>query len=287
MTKKIASLLILSLAAATAHAQTSSTSPAEENFFEKWASRTSATQAKQPRWIVPLITTTTGLIQIARFDATRQIAPKGTDTWNIDNSKGINLVPWANTELAVNLPPYIEHNTKAKDGAGDLSFLGKYRFLAGNEKHGTYTLSGWILATVPTGSYSNGSHDATIQPNLGGGKGFGNFDIQTSLGATLPLGNTTYKTAGRPVLWNVAAQYQVARYFWPEIESNATYFNAGTNGGKKMEFLTPGVVVGKIKLKPSDAKSRPGFVTGIGMQIATSKFHTYNHELVLTGRFVF
>lgn len=283
MTKKIPVLLILGVAIASAHAQTTTSG----NFFQKWADRTTATQAKQPGWIVPLITTTTGLIQIARFDALRQIAPAGTTTWNIDNSKGFNFVPWANTELVVNMPPYVEHNSKAKDGAGDISFLGKYRFLAGNDTHGSYTLSGWVLATIPTGSYKNGSPDATIQPNLGGGKGIGRFDVQTTLGATIPLGNTTYKSAGRPILWNTVAQYHLGKYLWPELESNATFYKGGANDGRVQEFLTPGVVIGKIKLHPSDPKSRLGFVTGAGFQVATSHYHSYNHEIVVTGRMVF
>ena len=72
----------------------------------------------------------TGLIQVARTDILRQVAPALTDTWNFDNSKGVNLVPWANTELAFNLPPYLKHNSKAVDGFGDVSFLGKYRIAA-------------------------------------------------------------------------------------------------------------------------------------------------------------
>ncbi|WP_263359370.1 hypothetical protein [Acidicapsa ligni] len=277
--------LLLAFVAINSHAQTNASGI--NGFFHNWAARTTATQAKQPGWIVPLVTTTTGLIQIARFDATRQIAPTGTDTWNFGNSKGFNLVPWANTELVVNLPSYIEHNTQAKDGAADLSFTGKYRFLTGNEQHGNYTFTGFVVATIPTGSYSNGSHDATLQPNLGGGKGYGRFDVQTTLGATLPLGNTTYKTAGRPILWNTVAQYHVGKYFWPELESNATYYKGGTSDGKVQEFLTPGVVIGKIKLQPHDPKSRLSVVTGAGIQIATSHFHPYNHELCVTGRFVF
>jgi hypothetical protein len=210
-----------------------------------------------------------------------------SDTWNFDNSKGLNMVPWANTELAINLPPYIQHNTTAKDGFGDLSFLGKYRIAAGNGQHGSYTLSAWMLATVPTGSSKNGSTDASVQPNLGGGKGFGNFDVQTSLGATLPTGKPAITKAGRPMIWNTVAQYRVGKLLWPEIESNATFYKGGTNDGKTQEFITPGLIVGKCALHPSDPKSRPGLAVGAGMQIATSQFHTYNHALVLTARWIY
>ena len=44
---------------------------------------------------------------------------------------------------------------------------------------------------------------------------------------------------------------------------------------------------GKCALRPSDPKSRPGLAFGAGMQIATSQFHAYNHELVLTARWIF
>jgi hypothetical protein len=234
-----------------------------------------------------LVTTTTGLIQVARTDIVRQITPARTDTWNLDNSKGVNLIPCAKTEVAFNLPPFIKHNSSAADGFGDLSFLGKYRIASGNAEHGSYTLSAWVLATVPTGSYKNGSTDASVQPNLGGGKGFGNFNVQSSLGATLPTGNPAMAASGRPVLWNTVAQYRVGKLFWPEIESNATFYKGGANDGKKQEFLTPGLIVGKCALHPSDPKSRPGVAFGAGMQIAASRFHSYNHELILTARWIF
>src|SRR5271157_463768 len=284
------SLLFL-LVAASVYAQSGSANSAPGGFFNRWLARTSATQAKQPAWAVPLVTTYTGLIQVVRVDFTRQIAPALTDTWNLDNSKGLNLVPWANTELVVDLPPFIKHNlpapTSSKDGFGDFSFLAKYRIASGNAQHGSYTLSAWALTTVPTGSYKNGSANASVQPSLGAGKGFGRFDVQTTLGATLPTGTPATTTSGRPVVWNTVAQYRIGRLFWPEIESNATFYKGGTNDGKTQEFITPGLIVGKCALRPSDPKSRPGLAFGAGMQIAASQFHAYNHELVLTARWIF
>jgi hypothetical protein len=286
MRKLPLSLLIL-LASASVHAQNGPTGAAPNGFFNQWLARTSATQARQPAWAVPLVTTYTGLIQVARTDVTRQVAPALTDTWNYDNSKGVNLVPWANTELAVDLPPYIQHNSKALDGWGDFSFLAKYRIASGNQTHGAYTLSAWVLTTAPTGSFKNGSTNASVQPNVGGGKGFGNFDVQTSLGATLPTGTPATTTSGRPVLWNTVAQYRLAKLFWPEVESNATFYKGGTNDGKTQEFITPGMIVGKCAFHPAEPKARPGIAFGAGMQIATSKFHTYNHNLVMTARLIF
>ena len=161
--KNLPASLLLLLCSASLYAQNTPTpTPSSDGFFTRWAARTSATQAKQPIWPVPLVTTYTGLIQVARTDILRQIAPARTDTWNFDNSKGVNLVPWANTELAVDLPPYIKHNTTAVDGWGDFSFLVKYRIASGNAQNGSYTFSAWALTTVPSGQAKNGSTNASV-----------------------------------------------------------------------------------------------------------------------------
>ena len=292
MKKLLLSLLPL-LVSASLYAQGGAVTPATGTtapcgLYCWWSAQTNATQSRQPSWAVPLVTTYTGLFQVVRTDVLRQITPARTDTWNFDNSKGVNLIiPHMNTEIVVDLPPYIKHNSAAVDGAGDFSILGKYRFASGNAQHGTYTLSTWALVTFPTGSYKNGSTNASVQPNIGGGKGFGNFDVQMSVGATLPTGNPAVNAAGRPVLWNTAAQYKIGKLFWPELESNATFFHGGPNDGKTQEFLTPGIVIGKCALHPRDAKSRPGLAFGGGMQIATSHLHTFNHGLILTARWIY
>ena len=276
-----------SSSASTAAVSQSATPPASarENFYERLEDRTSATQARQPRWAVPVFSPYAMLIQVFRADFDRQIAPARTSTWNYGSSKGINIIPFANTEIDVYYPPYIQHNTTAKDGFGDMTFLGKYRIATGNAEHGNYLLSALVIATIPTGSYKNGSTDATVNPTLAGGKGFGKFDVQSTLGATLPTGDTT--KLGRPVLWNATAQYKLGKYLWPEVGSNATFYHGGANDGKVQEFVTPGLVFSKYKLRPHAAKSRLALAAGAGEQIATSGFHTYNHQLILTTRFLF
>jgi len=276
MLKACAGVLIF-VAAVSAHAQ--------NNFFARWEARTSATQAKQPAWTPPLVTTFVPLIQVYRGDFTRQIGPTHATTWNYDGSKGLNLIPWAKTEFDINLPPLLTHSSPATvDGAGDASFLAKYRIAAGNGHHGNYAISAFTGATIPTGSYRNGSTDATVSPGMGFGKGFGNFNLQSTLSAALPTGDTT--KLGRPVAWNTAAEYHLAKYFWPETEFNATYFHGGPNDGRTQAFMTPGLMAAR-KLRPSNDRSRLGLCVGAGEQIATSSYHGYNHELVFTGRLVF
>jgi hypothetical protein len=258
---------------------------AQENFFERWEARTTRVQSKQPSWSVPLVAPYPMLIQVFRADFTRQVTPTHTNTWNYGASRGLNLVPGFNSEVDFYYPPYIQHNSKAKDGFGDVGFLYKYRFLSANERQGNYMLSAQLVATIPTGSYSNGSTDAAVTPSLLAGKGFGRFDVISSLGGTLPTGDTN--KLGRSIAWNTTAQYHIGRYVWPELEANYTHYEGGKNDGKTQNFLTPGMTFSKFKLRPDHERSRLGVAFGAGLQIATSQFHTYNHNLVFTGRFVF
>ena len=62
--------------------------------------------------------------------------------------------------------------------------------------------------------------------------------MQSSLGAVLPTGHTDQ--IGRPLNWNVVAQYRIGKVFWPEIENNATFFHGGPNDGRVQNFITPG-----------------------------------------------
>jgi outer membrane putative beta-barrel porin/alpha-amylase len=264
-------------------------SPAEDSaqsdgFFASWQNRVSDTLAQQPAWPIPVITASSGLLQVARTDFVRQIAPAGTDTWNYGNTKGINLIPWYKVEFDVLLPPYIQHNSKAEDGFGDISLLLKYRLAAGNAEAGNYSISFSVAGTMPTGQYKNGSLGPTVSPTLCAGKGFGKVDVQSTLGAVLPADYTA--KLGRVVVWNSVAQYHAGKLFWPEIESNTTFYHGGPNNGRAQNFITPGIMVSKFKLE-RNPRNRLALMFGGGMQIATTRFHTYNHGLVITTRMQF
>lgn len=278
MLRVFSAILVLFLLSANA-------APAQSNFFTAWENRVRATAAKQPSWAVPVFTPTSGLVQLARADMIRQYTATHTTTWNYGGSKGFNLIPWYKTEIDLNLPPYVQHNTPAAmDGAGDLSVLLKYRALAGNEKQGAYSISAGLAATAPTGSHKNGAIDGTISPTVYLGKGFNRFDVQTAASESLPTGHT--RTMGRPVSWNTVIQEKVGRMFWPEVEFNSIYFRGGPNDGKVQTFVSPGIMISKIKFS-SESNNRLALVFGAGEQIAVSHYHAYNHALSLTTRIVF
>jgi len=186
---------------------------AATEFLASWENRVRDTLAQQPSWPIPVVTSSSGLLQVLRTDVVRQIASAGTDTWNYDNSKGFNVVPWYRVEFDVLAPPYIQHNSAAKDGFGDFSMLLKYRLAAGNESHGDYSVSFAVTGTLPTGSYKNGSLADTVSPTVCAGKGFGHFDVQSTVGIILPTGDTA--KLGRAVVWNAVGQYQVGKLLWP------------------------------------------------------------------------
>jgi len=257
-----------------------STAHAQQSFIDQWQSRVNRTQAEQPHWVTPLVTVTPRLEQEFRTDFTRQITPTHTDTWNYGNGKGLELIPARRIELIFNVPPYIQHNTSTgKDGFGDTTFLLKYRFYASNEEKNNAIITAFLGGSIPTGSYSNGSTDASVTPTLAGGKGFGQFDVQSTLGATLPVANTN--KLGRPIAWNTTLQWRADPHWWPEVEFNSTFYKGGPNDGKTQNFVTPGIVA-RFRLH-----HRIGVTLGAGIQTATSQFHTYNHGLVFTGRMPF
>ena len=260
-------------------------SSGSENFFEKWQERASATQALQPKWIVPVVSPYPMLIQVFRSDFTRQISPAHATTWNLGTTRGLNLIPFARTEVDILVPPFFEHDTKTFDGFGDFAVTGKYRFLSANEQSGNYLLTAQVQATVPTGSYSNGATDATITPTLMGGKGIGKFDAFVDVGGTLPTGNA--KSIGRTIATNTVFQYHVQKYLWPEFEINSTAYYGGSKDGKVQTFLTPGLMLGKYAIHPNDKTSRLGLAAGAGFQTVATTYRTYNHSLIFTARFLF
>src|SRR5260370_21556657 len=130
-----------------------STVVAQTDFFHAWENRVRATSAKQPAWPVPVIGSSSTIVQLARTDFVRQYTSTHTLTWNYDNGKGVNFIPFAGTEFDVNLAPYIQpHTPKVLDGEGDFSTVAKDRPVAGDKEKGNYSTLVQLAFSVPTGS---------------------------------------------------------------------------------------------------------------------------------------
>jgi hypothetical protein len=260
-------------------AQTSSSADPDDDFFHDWFDMVSRTQAEQPHWVTPVATTTPRLEQEFRFDTLWQ---PGNTTENYGGAKGLELIPQKNIEVILVAPPaYIVHNNpKVQDGFGDWSFLVKYRLAAANEEHGNYILTAFLQVTFPTGQYKNGSTNTIVTPTIAYGKGIGSFNVQGTFGVTLPTGNEA--KIGRTLPWNNAFQVHLYKKLWPEVEINYTRFMDGPNDGKTQTFITPGILFGRFHLY-----KRLALAAGGGFQIASTHFHTNNHNGILTVRFPF
>ncbi len=254
---------------------------AQDNFLNRWFQRSDRAKAGQPRWMTPLATVTPRLEQEFRTDFLVQRTPAGDDLVNLGGGKGLELIPNERVELLLNVPPYVQHNNpRQHDGFGDVSFVGKYRIFSANEEHGNYIVTAFLGASIPTGSYNNGARAGMITPTIAGGKGWGRFDVQSTLSAGLPTSHAD--TLGHAVVSNTALQFHLFQKLWPEVEINSTSWKGGVLDGKTQAFVTPGLILGRFRVH-----GRVVMAFGAGFQTAITHYHAYNHAGIFTLRFPF
>jgi hypothetical protein len=268
--------------------------------WDYWRRVSAEAQASQPHWASPVITSTPMLENRIRFDNEFQHAGNGADTTVIDGGRGIDVIVSDTEEVQIAAPPYVIRSTnttvvdnKVKKGSSlegfnDWAFLRlKQRIVSAPEGEGDYIVTAWLQFQAPTGIEPLTNHAFTLIPTLAFGKGFGPFVTQGTVGATIP---TAYQDkAGTQIVTNVAFQYQVFRYFWPELEVNWTYYANGIRGGKNQVYLSPGLVISRI---PITSVFQP--TIGLAYQSAVAPSYrptpllpSYNHAWVVTARWSF
>jgi hypothetical protein len=259
------------------------TTNADLGVIGNWLREVSAIQAEQPHWATPVATVTPRLEQEFRYDQFWQSAPQGRITNNYGGGKGFEFIPVENIEVIVGVPAYETRDRPAGTGGfSDENLLVKYRILSGNEEHGDYILTGFLGVSLPVGSdYNTAMHEITT-PTIAYGKGWGDFDIQTTLGIAVPDDGAPRNQIGTPVASNTTFQYHLFTYLWPEVELNYTWYPNGEHEGLNQLFVTPGLVIGRFKIH-----DRIGFTIGAGTQIAVTDTPTYNRNIILTARFPF
>ena len=251
------------------------------SLVHRWREMAANAQANQPDWLSPLATTSGRLKQELRYDVWQQPAGGGNTTWQLGGNKGLELIATARTQILLGAPPYnLQSPNGPPGGFGDLPLQLKVRVASAPEAEGNYLLTFILGATVPTGAHRYGAGDAVLTPTVAFGKGWGRFDTQATIGVNLPAGSTT--KLGRQVQWNTAFQYRAGWKFWPELEVNSTFYKTGKFAGEKQVFLTPGVGFGRLRLRKGLRLS-----SAVGMQIAVTPFHTYNHRWMFSERLSF
>jgi hypothetical protein len=156
----------------------------------------------------------------------------------------------------------------------------KFRISSAERTEGNYLVTFLLAATAPTGSDRYGAGEALLSPTMAFGKGWRRFDVQSTVGVNLPAGDTA--KLGRQLLWNTAFQYQAAWKLWPELEANSTFYTTGKYAGESQLFLTPGIGFGRAHLA-----GRFRLSSAVGVQIAATQFHTYNHRWMFSTRVSF
>ena len=279
----------------------------DTSFLGSWLAMVSATQAAQPSWMTPLVTVTPRLEQEVRVDFYDQQNGTGTQgnhqhLYNYGGPGGarVELIPFYNVEAILATPPYVTASGPKgnAEGWGDWpAFLVKYRFISANQQNGDYIVTGFFQMSDPSGTPAKISNNIlTAQPTLAAGKGWGNFDIQTTLSTQIPVsalatpGNTpdqNMKAFGDPILWNTSFQYHFMEYFWPELEVNYEYWPNGEHEGLSQVLLTPGIVFGRFKIG-TDSPTRPvNLIVGAGYQFAVTQNPVTKNNVVATARITF
>jgi hypothetical protein len=256
---------------------------AQQTFAERLTAHNRSMSSKQPAFITPLIGTDPRLVQYTKFSVSHQYTSTGTETVNYGNGRGTGIIVGDRFEFDVVAPPYIQHNSAADDGFGDAAVLGKYRIASANKEGGNYDVAFVLSHCFATGSHKNGASTDSFGPTLSAGYAFHRVDVISSLGGTLPTGKIAIQ--GRAIAWNTVSQVHLRPQIWFEVENNAAFYRGGSHDSKMQNFVTPAafyIIRGK-KWKPT----HPTYIIDGGMQIATSGFHTYNHNLITELRMLF
>jgi hypothetical protein len=203
---------------------------AQDNSSPRWLERASITRAKQPGWVTPLITASANLEEAVIYDISRKIPTNGIPLVTAGSNRGIQFVPFGAFQITFAATPYVFHNNAhVKNGFGDTQFGFKYRLASSDIEHQDFAISIATGVSVPTGSYQNGQHSGTLTPTILGEKGWGSFNVQSTIGIQIPVSDT-YLT-GQPYIFNTAFQYRLARRLWPELEVNALGWKGGPSDG--------------------------------------------------------
>ena len=264
------------------------------DYVRNWFARVDATQAEQPHWMTPLATTTPRLEEEFRFDTDLERLGNGGSLDNYGGGKGLELIPAERIELIFGVPPYVVKTVPGNapiNGFNDWPFLlVKYRLLSANEQNGNYILTFFLQGQAPTGIKALTDYPTWfVTPTIAGGIGFGDFDIQSTLGEAIATNSSA--GTGNMLISNTTFQYHLWDILWPEVEVNLTNWQGGGRAGKTQVFLTPGVVVGRFQVV-----DRIRLSVGVGYQFAVApEMQTrsgpltpqYRNNFIISTRFSF
>jgi hypothetical protein len=266
-----------------------SSSDAAQNFWQRWRTIAKAAKASQPDWMTPIATVTPRLEQEFRSDQFFEQMSNGAHLDVYGGGKGFEFIPTMTNEVLINLPAYEERShVKQASGWGDWPALTiKQRLISASRENGDYIVTAFMGVQAPTGDVPFTQDAWVVTPTLAAGKGWGDFDIQATVGVPIPLEHES--EIGTSIVSNIAFQYHLGQYFWPEFEVNYTHWADGERSGKDQVFLTPGLVLGRFKLCDDS-----NLIVGLGYQFAVTPktsspvlTPTYDTNWIVTSRLSF
>ncbi len=261
------------------------TASAQQSALQLFESHNSAVTAVQPSFTTTLVAADPRLIQYWRLSVSHAYTAASTETVSYGNGKGGGIIVFNRLQLDFSPPAYIQHNQSgAEDGFGDASGLIKCRIVSGNSEHGNYIVTAILGHSFASGSFKNGSATDSFSPTIAAAKGIGKrVAVESTLGGTLPTGKIALQ--GRSIAWNMQAQAHTSPHLWLAVENNSTFYRGGSHDGKMQNFVTPSAFY--VVRKKDWERKHPFWVFDGGIQIATSAFHTYNHNLISEVRVLF
>jgi hypothetical protein len=256
---------------------------AAQSYYQKFRSGNAAMTDVQPTWMGHLIQSDARLAQAAKISVSNAWV-NGALVTSYGNNHGVSVLGGRRFQFDFNPPSYFHASSPAiPDGFGNASTQVKYRIASGNAQHGNYALSTALCMSYGGGYQQNGMLTGAWIPKLLAGKAFGRFVVQSALNGVLPTGKIAAQ--GRALEWNSTAQFHAGAHAYFDIEDNVTWFARGPQDGLTQNFVTPAgfLLVRRKGWEPTHAI----FAFDAGIQIATSSFHLYNHNVVSEMRILF
>jgi hypothetical protein len=266
------------------------------DYFLHWYDRVDAAYASQPHWMTPITTVTPRLEEEYRYDQSQQFLQNGAEINNYFAGKGLELIPTETNEILINVPGFEQRlpegrsNVKPATGFVDGNFVTvKQRLLSANEENGNYILTAFLGFTAPTGITAFTNRPAWIvTPTIAGGIGWRDFDVQGTIGYTLPTDDQ--KHLGNTLLTSVTFQYHLLDVLWPEFALNDTQWTSGTRANRNQLLIGPGIMFGRFKIYDHIKLN-----FGIAYQAAVVPEHhitdpltpLFNHGWILSARLTF
>jgi hypothetical protein len=261
------------------------------DYFARWFDRVDAAQASQPHWMTPITTVTPRLEEEYRYDQNQQFLQNGAEVNTYFAGKGLELIPTESNEVLINVPAFEQRvNHEPATGFNDGNFVTiKQRLLSANEENGNYILSAFLGFQAPTGITAFTDRPAWIvTPTIAGGIGFGDFDVQGTIGYTFPTDERNH--IGNTLLGSMTFQYHIGEYFWPEFALNDTQWTSGERVNRNQLLIGPGIMFGRFHLY-----DRVKLNFGIAYQVAVVPEHhitdpltpLFNHGWILSARLTF